>query len=83
MSTLSIRKMPKEIEKAIMSDVKKRNKTKTDIVIEALQQKYHLEPLITKQENLRKFFGKMTSKEYQEFLAATHPFQTIDQEMWK
>lgn len=83
MSTLSIRKMPKEIEKAIIRDVKKRNKTKTDIVIEALQQKYHLEPLATKHENLRKFFGKMTSKEYKEFLVVTEPLREVDQEMWK
>ena len=83
MSTLSIRKIPKEIEKALIHDAKRKGKTKTAIVIEALQEKYHLEPLSTKRRSIRKFFGKMTSKEYQEFLDFTHPFREIDQEMWK
>ncbi len=83
MSTLSIRKMPKEIEKALIHDAKKKGKTKTDIVIEALQEKYHLEPLSVKCRSIREFFGKMTSKEYQEFLDVTQPLREVDQEMWK
>lgn len=47
------------------------------------RQRYHLEPLATKRQAIRKFFGKMTSKEYQKFLAATRHFREIDQEMWK
>lgn len=83
MSAFSIRHIPKEIEKAIVHDAKKQGKTKTDIVIEALQQRYHLEPLAAKRQALHKFFGKMTAKEYEEFLHATHPFGEIDEEMWK
>lgn len=83
MSTLSIRKLPKEIEKAIVNEAKKRGKTRTDIVIEALQKKYHLEPLREKRQALHQFFGKMTSREYREFLSATQPLREIDGEMWE
>ena len=83
MSTLSIRKIPKEIEKALIRDAKTQGKTKTDIVIEALAHKYHLEPLAIRRQTIRHFFGQLTRPEYHEFLAAIKPFSEIDPEMWK
>lgn len=82
MSTLSIRKIPEEIEKALIREAKKTNKTKTDIVIEALRQKFHMEPKSVRRQSLRAFFGKMTKKEYDKFKTVTQPFGEIDREMW-
>ncbi len=81
---LSIRKVPPELEKAILQEAKKHKTTKTKIVLKALNEVFHLEKESAKiQRGIRKFFGKMTSQEYQEFQKHTRDFSTIDEEMWK
>lgn len=81
---LSIRKLPPELEKAILSEAKKNNTTKTEVVLKALKQAFQLEKASTKvRRNLHKFFGKMTSQEYQEFQKHMGDFSNTDEEMWK
>lgn len=81
---LSIRKMPPELENAIQKEAKKHKTTKTDIVLRALKEVFHMEKMATKvQRDIRNFFGKMTLKEYQDFQKHTRDFSTIDEEMWK
>ncbi|MDZ4675930.1 MAG: hypothetical protein SGI74_00330 [Oligoflexia bacterium] len=81
---LSIRKVPPELERAIQQEAKKHKTTKTEVVLKALKEAFHLEKAAAKvQRDIRKFFGKMTPQEYQEFQKNTHDFSTIDVEMWK
>lgn len=80
---LSIRKLPPELEKAIQLEAKKNNTTKTEVVLKALRQVFRLEKGPLKQRDLRKFFGKMSVKEYQEFQKSTGDFSKVDEEMWK
>ncbi len=83
MSVLSIRNLPKEVEKALIRESKSRGRTKTDIVIEALRKKFHLEPLLAKRKTLRSFFGKMSSGEWEQFQKNTAGFSEVDEELWK
>lgn len=83
MSVLSIRNLPKEVEKALVREAKSRGRTKTDIVIEALRKKFHLDPLSAKRKTLRSFFGQMSAHEWDEFKKITGGFSEIDEELWK
>lgn len=81
---LSIRKLPPDLERAIQLEAKKNNTTKTEVVLKALKQAFHLEKAPIKvQRDIRKFFGKMTLQEYQDFQKHTGNFSKIDEEMWK
>ena len=81
---LSIRKMPPELEKAIQREATRRKTTKTEVVLRALRVAFHLEkPPAKVQRDIRKFFGKMTAQEYQEFQNHTGDFSVTDAEMWK
>jgi len=40
---LSIRKVPPELERAIQQEAKKHNTTKTEVVLKALKEAFHLE----------------------------------------
>ena len=88
MSYLSIRKLPPELNQAILQEVQKRQTTKSKVVIEALKQVFHLSgpPSIKVLRNTRGFFGKMSQKEYQEFQKLQKGFSVIsviEEEMWK
>ncbi len=81
---LSIRKVPPELEKAIQQEAKKNRTTKTEVVLKALKEAFHLEKVSAKvRRDIRKFFGKMSPQEYQEFQKHIRDFSTIDEEMWK
>ncbi len=81
---LSIRNLPLQLEKAIQQEAKKQQTTKTAIVLQALKEAFHLEKGPPKiQRDIRKFFGKMTFQEYQEFQKHIRDFSTLDEEMWK
>jgi len=84
MSSLSIRKLPRDVERAIQRAAKERGKTKTDIVVEALRDA--LVPGETVQQQrlaaLKRLFGTMTAQEYREFKGATEVFEQIDEEPW-
>lgn len=81
---LSIRKIPSELERAIQIEAKKSKTNKTQVVIKALRQAFNLEESPTKiQRDVRKFFGKMTLKDYQEFQKQTQSFSSLDEDMWK
>ncbi len=84
MSQISLRSVPQEILKIINTKAKKLQKTKTEIVIEALRQAFGLtKKKSTIQRDVRSFFGKMTSDEFKEMQKTTKPFSSIDEEMWK
>src|SRR5258708_2700787 len=80
---LSIRKLPPELEKAIQEEVKRRKTTKTEVVLSALKEVFHLKKPTQVQRNIRHFFGKMTAKDYQAFQKYTSDFSAVDAEMWK
>ncbi len=80
---LSIRKLPPELEKAIVREAKRSHKTKTDVVLEALNESLRLEKPSLARRDIRGFFGKMTAHDYKEFQKHTHEFSAVDEEMWK
>ncbi len=84
MAHLSIRKLPPELEKAIQREAKKKNTTKTSVVLEALMSAFYSgRPSSRIHRNVRSFFGKMTPSQYEEFKKVTGDFSSVDEEMWK
>ena len=83
MSTLSLRQLPKELERALLREAKTKNKTKTEIVISALENQFGLSPVKKKREQIRKFFGKMSARDYESFKKATRDFSSIEEDLWK
>ncbi|MBF0492592.1 MAG: hypothetical protein HQM15_07420 [Deltaproteobacteria bacterium] len=83
MSVLSIRSMPKELEKAIIQQAKKSGKTKTQVVLELLKKQLGFDEKSQRKKKLLKFFGKMDKKEYEEIDKRLKVFSEIDEEMWK
>lgn len=82
MSSLSLRKLPKDIEAALVREARRKGKTKTDVVIEALEN--HLKVgKHARAQQLRDWAGQMTLKELREFEEATKCFEKIDEDMWK
>jgi ribosomal protein L44E len=83
MSALSIRKLPKEIDQALQREARARNTTRTEIVLEALKERFHLSDQERKGRRLRSFFGKMTRPQLEAFQKATEGFSKIDPDMWE
>jgi len=83
MSTLSIRRLPKELERALIREAKQQGKTKTEIVIQALRSAFRLGSEEDKRVKIRKHFGKMSHSDYLTFREATKEFSEIDSELWK
>lgn len=80
MSTLSVRKLPKDVERALQREAKTSGKTKTEIVIDALATRLHVRDA-KKRRPIREFFGKMSREEYETFKAAIADFEKVDEEM--
>lgn len=83
MSSLSIRKLPKEIEKALREESRARNTTKTEIVLKALEERFHLGDQERRRKRLADFFGRMSRNDYARFKEATRDFSRIDEDLWK
>ncbi len=83
MSALSIRKLPKEIDKALREEARVRKITKTEIVLQALQERFHLGEFEMRRRGIRDFFGRMTKDQYASFKKATAPFSEIEEDLWK
>lgn len=83
MSVLSIRSMPKFLEKAIVQEAKKSGKTKTEIVLEALMQKFKKDPLEERNKKLREWAGQLSQEDYEEFQKNIQFYSKVDEEMWK
>ena len=83
MSTLSIRKLPPELEKALQREVSNEGITKTEIVLQALREKFHQVLPVRNREKIRKFFGKMPRSDYKTFQETTGAFSEIDESLWK
>ncbi len=83
-SYLSVRNLPIDVERAIEREAKKRNSTKTEVVISALRSVFS-EPVKNSpvRRDVRSFFGKMSKRELSAFQKATHAFGTIDEADWK
>ena len=82
MSTLSIRSLPKILERALKEETRRSGKTKTEIVIRALENLFHLGGKATKREKLRAFFGRMSREEFEAFQRATACFSEVDKDLW-
>ena len=82
MSSLSIRKLPQDIEKSLVREAKIRGSTKTELVLLALKQRYHLGDHAERKRNIRQFFGKMTQSEYQSFQKVTRDFSKVEEDLW-
>lgn len=83
MSSLSIRKLPRKVEKALVREAKKEGKTKTEIVLEALEKRFGLSHESRRREKIRQFFGKMSPEDLKKFQEAIRPFSEIEKELWE
>ncbi len=83
MSALSVRSLPKKVEQALAKELKKSGKTKSQIVIQALEQFFHLDPKETRRKKIRRFFGKMSEEDFTALQKANKDFENIDQSLWK
>lgn len=83
MRSLSIRKLPGDIDAALHRAAKAQRTTKTEIVLQALQERFQLGDRERKRRNLRGFFGRMTTDQYADFKKATEPFSEIEKDLWK
>ena len=83
MSTLSIRKLPKDLEKALLQEAKIKKTTKTKIVLQALEEKFSLGSGEKKRQKIRRFFWRMTKKQYESFKKATEDFARIENDLWR
>jgi hypothetical protein len=82
MSNLSIRKLPKEVEAALLKRAASQRKTKSQLVIEALTSYLGLETTESTYQKLKSFFGYMSKKDFDEFANQTRHFGEIDKDMW-
>ena len=82
MSSLSIRKLPHDLERELVREARKRGSTKSEIVIEALKMRFGLGDRALLRKRLRGFFGKMSRADLKEFDEATKGFSKIDPELW-
>lgn len=83
MSHLSIRRLPPELDQAIQKEARKRNASKTDVVLAALKEAFQLRESTKPHRDVRSFFGKMTKREHQELQKLMQGFSETDPEMWK
>ena len=83
MSVLSIRSLPKEIEKAILEQAKKNKQTKTQVVIDLLRKQLGLDEKSQRKQKLLKFFGKMNKEDWKAFDESQKMFSQVDKEMWR
>lgn len=82
MSALSIRNLPRDLEKSLIREARRAGKTKTEITLEALRERLGLTDQSRKRAELRQFFGRMSEHEFQRFREATKPFSEIEPELW-
>lgn len=84
MSYLSVRNLPEDVGRAIEREAKKRNSTKTEVVISALRSVFS-EPVkgSVVRRDVRSFFGKMSKRQLSAFQEATQAFSAVDEADWK
>ena len=80
---LSIRNLPKDIEAQVLRRSRQEHKTKTDVIVEALQLVFSLGPRNQRRKQLRDFFGKLPADQARTFQRATESFSQIDEDLWK
>lgn len=83
MSFLSLRKLPKNLEKALLKEARIKKTTKTEVVLRALEDRFGLSRQEKRRQKLGQFFGHMTKRQYECFKKATEDFSKIDEELWK
>ncbi|QQR79489.1 MAG: hypothetical protein IPJ69_08985 [Deltaproteobacteria bacterium] len=83
MSYLSIRSLPQDIERALKAEAKQCGKSKSQIVIEALAEKFGLHSKAQKKKRLRAFSGKLSQEDFESLQKAVEDFETIDPSLWK
>lgn len=85
MSTLSIRKLPRALERALARETRRQRKSKTDIVVDALKNAFHLGERQQRAQQLHRFFRdhRTTPADETAFHEAMKDFEQIDEELWR
>lgn len=83
MAYLSLRSIPSDLKHLIETEIKKSNKTKTQIVIDALKLMFSLTPKDARRKKIRDFFHKAHKLDSKSFNESIKHFSKIDKELWK
>lgn len=83
MSTLSIRKLPRDVEQALRRETRRQRKSKTDIVVHALKEAFHLGTHENRAEQLQRFFGGIAPEDLAALDKAVQDFEKIDEALWR
>jgi hypothetical protein len=82
MSTLSIHKLPPQLEKAMQNAIKTKRITKTEIVIRALENFLVVGSHQMRLNRLKAFFADAPGVDLKAFKKRTQILEKIDQELW-
>lgn len=81
MKTLTVRKIPPELARALDAEKRRRGRSLNQTVIDLLHQSLGVGR--RRSNGLARFAGDWTEEEYREFKEATRVFEEIDEEMWR
>lgn len=83
MSTLSIRKLPRDVEQALRRETRRQRKSKTDVVVHLLKEAFHLSTQEHRARRLQQFFGSVSPADLAALDEAVQDFEKIDEELWR
>lgn len=85
MSSLSIRKLPPDLERALEHAARARRATKTAVVVSALRDALLPDQTAQQRRLLRfkRFFGKLTPEDYRALEQNTAVFEQVEDELWR
>ncbi len=81
LKTLTVRKIPPELARALNAEKRRRGRSLNQTVINLLNQSLGVGR--RRSNGLAQFGGDWTEEEYREFKEATRVFEEIDEEMWR
>ncbi len=81
LKTLTVRKMPPELGRALNAEKRRRGQSLNQTVIDLLKQ--GLGVGTTRSNGLARFVGVWSEEQYREFKEATKQFDEIDEDMWR
>lgn len=83
MTSITIHKLDKELEKRIRSEAKKQGLSLNQTIQETLRKAFGIEkPKSKKEKVFKKYCGIWKPSEIKEFKAATEVFERIDTDQW-
>ena len=83
MSYLTVRKIPADVDKALLKEKRRRGKSLNQTVIDLLRQALDLNWELPAGNGLEKLAGTWTQKDLDRFERATAVFEQIDEELWR